>query len=124
MVCDAIKLEDPLLVVLELEGVIMGIELDDGIEPNEDIVLGVGIELDDDIGLIEDIRMSDCVGLDDAIELDTEKALDITADFDGNEVEPTPMLLESILEVNEATNGLLIDEEVMMLPLVEPMPGH
>lgn len=30
--------------------VLMGIELDDGIEPNEDVVLGVGIELDDGIG--------------------------------------------------------------------------
>ena len=124
MVCEAIELEDPLLVVLELEGGIMGIELDDAIEPNEDVVLGVGIELDDGIGSVEDIRMSDFVGLDDAIELDTEKALDVTADFDGNEVEPTPRLLESILEVNEATNGLLIDEEVIMLPLVDPIAGH
>ena len=32
------KLEDPLLVVLELEGGIMVIELDDGIESNEDVV--------------------------------------------------------------------------------------
>lgn len=74
MVCEAIKLEDPLLVVLELEGGVMGTELDDGIEPNEDVVLGVGIELDDGIGSVEDIRMSDFVGLDDSIELDTEKA--------------------------------------------------
>ena len=85
---------------------------------------GLGIELDDGTGLVEDTRMSDYVGLDDAIELDTEKALDVTADFDGNEVELTPRLLESILEVNEATNGLLIDEGVMMLPLVDPIPGR
>ena len=83
----------------------------------------LGIELDNGTGLVEDTRMSDYVGLDDAIELDTEKALDVTADFDGNEVELTPRLLESIPEVNEATNGLLIDEEVMMLPLVDPIPG-
>ena len=68
--------------------------------------------------------MSEYVGLDDAIELDTEKAFNITADFDRNEVELTPRPLESILEVDEATNGLLIDEEVMMFPLVDPISGH
>lgn len=30
--------------------VLMGIELDDGTEPNKDVVLGAGIELDDGIG--------------------------------------------------------------------------